>query len=155
MKYRAAYFVLVITALGIYLISLFSPLMTVSKFLFLSDTVTLVSVLSTLWNSREIALFIIIVIFTIFLPLIKFCLLIIYGINPDIEQRYKNPYSLLEIVSRWAMLDVFVAALLVVVIKIGLLSSAATHYGLYLFICSVLLSMFCAQTRRFWVENNN
>lgn len=129
--------------------------MTINKFLFLNDTVTLISVLSTLWSSHETALFIIILIFTIVLPLIKFCLLLIYGINPKIEQQYSKPYVLLEFISRWAMLDVFVAAVLVVVIKIGLLSSAVTHYGLYLFICSVLLSMFCAQTRYYWVPSEN
>ncbi len=151
MKYRSLYHFLVIAGLISYLVSLFSPLLTVQKLYFFSDTITLLSILSTLMNNHETLLFIIVFIFTIILPSLKFILLIVYGITPHIEQTWNKLYLFLEYISKWAMLDVFIAALVVVIIKLGMFSSANTHYGLYLFTFSVLLSMFCSQTRHYWI----
>ena len=154
MNSRVWYFILVLSALIAYLVSLASPLITVNKLLFFSDTITLISVLIALLENRELILFVIIFIFTIILPSVKFLLLIAFGLNPHIDQTHKKSFLLLEQISKWAMLDVFVAALLIVIVKLGLLSSANTHYGLYLFVFSVLLSMLCSQTRKYWFSNN-
>ena len=152
---RILYFALVATALIAYLTSLVSPLITVNKLLFFSDTITFVSILNTLLENKEIVLFIIIFIFTIILPSLKFLLLIGVGINPGIEQSKNKLFLLLEQISKWAMLDVFIAALIIVIVKLGLLSSANTHYGLYLFIISVILSMLCSQLRKFWLSESS
>lgn len=147
---RILYFALVAIALIAYLTSLVSPLITVNKLLFFSDTITFVSILSTLLANNEIILFIIIFVFTIIFPSLKFLLLIGVGIYPGIEQSKRKLFLVLEQISKWAMLDVFIAALIIVIIKLGLLSSANTHYGLYLFIVSVILSMLCAQLHKYW-----
>ena len=149
MKIRILYFILVFVALLAYLGSLVSPLITVKKFLFFNDTITFISILSTLLANNEIGLFLIIFLFTIILPSLKFVLLILTGINNGIRRTNNKVYQLLEQISKWAMLDVFIAALVIVIVKLGLLSSAYTHYGLYLFIASVLLSALCSQMLKF------
>ena len=50
-------------------------------------------------------------------------------------------YAGLDFIGRWSMLDVFVAAMLVVVIKLSLISDVEIHAGLYVFIAAVILSM--------------
>ena len=152
---RYIYYIMVAIAFTAYLWSLPSPLVTIKKLLFMSDTISLLSALSSLIESGELFLFAIVLVFTIILPLLKFAMLIVYGISPKIEQTYNRLYVFLDHISKWAMLDVFIAALLIVVIKLGLLTSALTHYGLYLFVFSVLLSMLCSKTRRFWFASEN
>ena len=153
MKFRILYFILVIIAFAAYLVSLFSPLITVNKLLFFSDTVTFISILSTLFENEELALLLIIFVFTIVLPTLKFLLLINTGLKPANLQTKTKSIAVLEQISKWAMLDVFIAALIIVIVKLGILSSANTHYGLYLFIASVLLSMLCSQTQRYWLSD--
>jgi paraquat-inducible protein A len=46
------------------------------------------------------------------------------------------------------MLDVFVAALLVVGVKASLIGEVTLHAGLYLFTAAVILSMLCTQRLR-------
>ena len=132
----------------IYAVSLFSPLITVHKLLFFDETISLISVLITLVHEEEIFLLLIIFVFTIILPVLKFTLLLVSGFVPGVNQSHKIIFTILEEVSKWAMLDVFVIALLVVIVKIGMLSSTYTHYGLYLFALSVLLSMLCAKFQK-------
>ncbi len=155
MKYRILYFILVIIALVAYLVSLVSPLITVKKLLFFSDTITFMSILSTLRANGELVLLVVIFVFTIVLPTLKFLLLINVGLNPEVLQTKTKFLVVLEQISKWAMLDVFIAALIIVIVKLEILSSAYTHYGLYLFIASVLLSMVCSQTQRYWLFANS
>ena len=155
MMRKYVYYTIVVIALAAYLWSLSSPLVTIKKLLILSDTISLLSALSSLMQSGELFLFFIVLIFTIILPLLKFGLLIMYGINPEIEQKHNKIYICLDQLSKWAMLDVFIAAFLIVVIKLGVLASALTHYGLYLFIFSVLASMLCSKTRSYWFSKNS
>ena len=154
MKFRILYFILVIIALATYLVSLFSPLLTVKKLLFFNDTITFISILSTLYENRELVLLVIIFVFTIVLPTLKFLLLIAAGLNLEVLQTKTKLLVMMEQISKWAMLDVFIAALVIVIVKLEILSSANTHYGLYLFIASVLLSMVCSQTQRYWLSKN-
>ena len=111
MSKRLAYHVMVTVGLVSYIISINSPLITVKKFLFINDTVSLFQILSTLLENEEIFLGSIIFIFTIILPILKFSLLIAYGLRPSIEKQFFRSYKYLEHISRWAMLDVFIAAL--------------------------------------------
>ena len=155
MKFRILYFVLVMAALVVYLVSLVSPLLTVKKLLFFSDTITFISILSALLENRELVLLVIIFVFTIVLPTLKFLLLFNAGLNPEVLQTKTKSLVVMEQISKWAMLDVFIAALIIVIVKLEILSSAHTHYGLYLFIASVLLSMLCSQTQRYWLVTNS
>lgn len=151
MKFRILYFILVATALAAYLVSLVSPLITVKKLLFFSDTITFTSILYTLLENGEIVLLVIIFVFTILFPSLKFLLLIYVGLKPAVLQTKSKSLVILEQISKWAMLDVFIAALIIVIVKLEILSAASTHYGLYLFIASVLLSMLCSQVQRYWL----
>jgi paraquat-inducible protein A len=51
----------------------------------------------------------------------------------------------IEQLGRWAMLDVFVVALLVVAIQASLISEVAMHSGIYVFTAAVLVSILTVQ----------
>ena len=54
----------------------------------------------------------------------------------------------LEGVSKWAMLDVFLVAIVITIIKLDIITAGVTHYGLYLFVSSILISMLSVQLQK-------
>jgi paraquat-inducible protein A len=44
---------------------------------------------------------------------------------------------------KWSMLDVFVVALLLVIVKLGVLATVQVHYGIYMYALAGLLIMLC------------
>jgi len=44
------------------------------------------------------------------------------------------------------MLDVFVVALLLVIVKLGVLATVEVHYGIYMYAAAGLLIMLCTTT---------
>jgi len=143
LNYRPVYLATVTLGLALYIVSLFSPLLSVSEFYIFRDTLTIYSVLSILINDSEWLLFFIIAIFAIALPSLKYALLLLYGLPSRSRALSGFMRTALEAVSKWAMLDVFIVAVLVAGIKLKSFASAETHYGLYLFVISVLISMIC------------
>ena len=99
--------------------------------------------MQTLFNSREWLLFLALFIFAFLLPSLKYMLLLIYGLLLGRHQPSKKVISVLEAISKWAMLDVFIIAILIASIKLKSLAAAQTHYGLYLFMFAVLVAMGC------------
>lgn len=55
--------------------------------------------------------------------------------------RLKRMLNLMHEYGRWAMLDVLVVAVLVVMVKLGAFASIQVHPGLYLFAAAVLMIM--------------
>ncbi len=143
---RFIYLLLVGLGLAIFVASIFSPLLSISELYIFTNTVSIQSALVTLLTEGEWLLFFIILTFTIVLPSIKYTLLVIGGLKPNLLS--SNKFKLLEGISKWAMLDVFIVAVIVASIKLKLFASAETHYGLYLFVTAVLLSIICASIHK-------
>ena len=97
--------------------------------------------MQTLFWSGEWLLFLAIFVFALLLPAAKYALLLIYGAYLNSYQPSNRIILTLEAVSKWAMLDVFIIAILIAGIKLKALSAAQTHYGLYLFVISVLIAI--------------
>ena len=145
---KATYFCLVIIGAILFIISLFSPLITVNNLYIFTDTITLISMLSDLLQKNEWILFLLIFLFTIILPIAKFLTLFLNGISAAYSNTNKTSMKFLETVSKWAMLDVFLVAIVITILKLNLFTTGATHYGLYLFVCSILISMLCVQLQK-------
>ena len=125
-------------ALILLIIGLFAPMMTLKKFLFLKDEVSIYTGLIGLFDEGEYALFAIILIFSICFPLAKiFSLAYVWYVESPPERR-KTLLHRIEALGRWSMLDVFVVALLVVTIKLGVFADVEVHAGIYFFAASVL-----------------
>ncbi len=132
-------------SLALFIIGFFAPLITVKKFLFFTDRISLFSGLVHLFQERHYGLFGIIVTFSVLLPLVKIGVL--YSVCTRAAWTSPNVRTILHwlaLVGKWAMLDVFIVALLVIVSRVQGLADVEVHYGLYVFAASVMLLNFTA-----------
>lgn len=139
------YQVLVATGLCLYIFSLFTPILSVQEFYIFEEEITIISTLFILINNQEWLLYVVILIFTIILPISKYVMLLIYSINKFRMSISTRTLIFLESISKWAMLDVFIIAIFVASIKLKMLAAAETKFGLYLFVASIVISIICTQ----------
>ncbi len=126
----------------LFIVGIFAPLMTVSKFYVFDNTVSIITSLQGFWEYEEYLLFIIIGGFSIVLPLLKFCMLfIIWNTSKSKHEQWNKRLQTLAKYGKWSMLDVFVVAMFFVAIKLRMIAEIEIHYGLYAFATSVILSM--------------
>lgn len=143
--------ILILLSLVLLLYGLTMPILTLEKFVFFTNTVSLLSALQTLAAEAEWGLFILIGSFSVVFPLLKIAmLLLIWNLGSENSQRHQVHLRWLATYSKWSMLDVFVVALLVVSIKLGAVAQAHVETGIYAFAASVILSMAISN----WMGHN-
>ena len=133
---------LIVSAL-LFGIGLFVPLITISKFIVINNSLSVISGLRELISGGQILIFLIVGIFSVVLPVVKigFLFLLLKSDSVNTPQHKKLLYLMHEY-GRWTMLDVMVVAVLIVTVKLGVIASIEVHIGLYLFGIAVLLLMF-------------
>ena len=118
------------------------PFFTFSKFYVFDDTFSLFSGIFHLLSEGEPVLFALVFLFSILLPVYKMYVLLRLINHTAMEDRLRRRYtSMLMLLGKWSMLDVFVVAVLIMTIKLGAVASVEVHGGLYLFSAGVLASM--------------
>ncbi len=122
------------------------PIMTVERLLFLSREISILQGVAELWSEDEAFLAIVIGAFSILLPAVKLALALYLWFHAEAgSQQLRRALSLLELVGRWSMLDVFVVALLVVAIRTSLIDDVTVHPGVYVFTAAIVLSLVVVQ----------
>ena len=123
-------------------IGIFAPMMTLSKFVWIEQQFSLFAGTMQLFTDGQYLLFIILLAFSILLPIAKLILLFRFwhaeSTNTQQLERFMNWISHY---GKWSMLDVFVVALLVVIVKLGVLASVEVHFGIYMYAGAGLLIM--------------
>ena len=133
---------LLLVALGLLFYGLQAPILTLEKFYFFSNTVSLLSALQQLAQEGEWGLFALVGVFSVVFPVLKnLLLLLVWNFDPSKGERHRRHLHWLATYSKWSMLDVFVVALLVVSVKLGSLAEARVEEGIYAFAASVILTM--------------
>jgi len=61
------------------------------------------------------------------------------------QVKVKKLLHYLSLVSKWSMLDVFIVALLVVIVRLGITGKVEVRWGIYVFAVSVVLSTLATQ----------
>lgn len=118
------------------------PFFTFSKFFVFDDTFSLFSGIFHLLSAGEPVLFALVFLFSIVMPVYKMFVLFRLINNRLLDERKRRRYtSMLMVLGKWSMLDVFVVAMLIMTIKLGAIASVEVHGGLYLFSAGVLASM--------------
>ncbi len=129
-------------ALATLIIGVTAPLLTLEKMYFFENTITLFSTITGLFSQKEWFLFIVIALFSLCVPVIKIAsLVLILNLEYQKNSFLDKALHIIEMVGKWSMLDVFVVALLLVSVKLGVLAKVEVHYGLSVFAASVLLTM--------------
>ncbi len=128
------------------LIGFVAPMLTISKFIVVKHSLSILAGVWQLLIEGQFFLFVIIALFSIVMPIAKIILLFNL-LHPATRQpkRRKKLLHLMHDYGRWAMLDVMVVAILIVSVKLGAIASIQVHSGLYIFGAAVLLIMFITQ----------
>ena len=133
---------LLMLALALLVIGVTAPLLTLEKMYFFENTVTLLSTVKGLFLQKDWFLFFVIAVFSLCIPVIKIAgLVLILNLEYAKNSFLDKTLHIIEIIGKWSMLDVFVVALLLVSVKLGVLAKVEVHHGLYAFATSVLITM--------------
>jgi paraquat-inducible protein A len=121
---------------------IFSPMMTLSKFIWIENRFSLFDGTVQLFRDGQYLLFIILLSFSILLPVIKLVFLFRFWTEDSAtREQLKRFMEWLSHYGKWSMLDVFVVALLVVIVKLGVMATVEVHYGIYLYALAGILIM--------------
>ena len=139
---KALIFLLTLSTLILFVTGCLTPLFTLSKFFIFNNTVSLFSALKELLAEGYFVLFFVLLSFSVLLPLLKIILLFYLQLSTRISQQsHKKVIGFLELVGKWSMLDVFVVSILLVAVKLGPMANIEVHFGIYLFVASIILMM--------------
>ena len=125
------------------LTGLLSPIITLTKFVLIENTFSVLSGVIELLEEGKIFLFLLITGFSIVLPVLK--LWVLYRLvskSAAMEKSVRKLLHWMHLYGKWSMLDVFVVAILVVAVKLGAIADVEMRFGLYAFAASVLLTMY-------------
>ncbi len=136
-------FTLLLSAI-LLLVGIFAPMMTVSKFVWVENSFSLFAGTLQLFTDGQYLLFLILLIFSIVLPVAKLILLFrFWHAESSNSQQLQHFMNWISHYGKWSMLDVFVVALLLVIVKLGVLATVQVHYGIYMYTGAGLLIMVC------------
>jgi paraquat-inducible protein A len=130
---------LLATAFALFGFGIFAPFFHVTKFWVFHDAISVISGLITLFQAHEYFLFGILTLFTVIFPCVKLGLLsIVWTERAHDLARVRRLHGWVEHLGKWSMLDVFVVAILIVVMKSADVADLHIGIGLYLFTFSVI-----------------
>jgi paraquat-inducible protein A len=138
---RITYIYILLCGAGVlFLIGICAPLMTVTKLMIFTTTVSLISAVWQLFAERHYVLGGVVGVFCLLGPLGKLTLVFLACRH---AKRSTLPWQRtlywLALWGKWSMLDVFIVALLVVAAKVQGFVAVNVNYGLYAFAASVIL----------------
>ena len=132
--------ILIIASAVLLSIGLHLPVLTVRK-LWKRNTFSIISGIINLWESKYYFLSLIIFFFSVIFPIVKLLTLFAIWFVRLRDNQRKWLLGALSFLGKWSMLDVFVTAIIIVSIKLGVLASAKAERGIYYFAISILLAM--------------
>lgn len=127
-------------ALALLLLGIGMPMINIEKFYVFNNEVSLWSGTWELLRSGEYFLGMVLLLFSILFPITKNLLLIGLLMKLGWLQKHADLlWHALAVFGRWSMLDVFIVAVLVCSVKLGMLAQAELLSGIYFFTASVLI----------------
>ncbi len=123
-------------------IGLVAPIITFKKFIFIQNTFSILTACWNLLKQGQVFLFVVIALFSVLLPILKLALLTKLVLSASIiNSNIEKLLGWIHRFGRWSMLDVFVVAILVVVVKLGAIGNVEKHIGLYAYAGAAILIM--------------
>ena len=132
---------LILASLILLVIAYSLPLLRVEKMVFWKNEYSIIAGVHGLWDQGQYALAIILFFFSMVFPLFKLAMLGFLWAVHLAEQKRQTVLHWLGILGKWSMLDVFVVAILIVLVKLGPLANVQPQRGVYWFAAAIFLSM--------------
>ncbi len=147
---RLAAAAMLLVALALLFWGLTLPILTLSKFWIFDNTVSIVSAIKSLYEAGEIFLATVLLLFSILFPIGKnLTMLAVFVRGGRLNLRLLRVTAAL---GKWSMLDVFIVAILVASMKLGILAHASVMSALYFFAASVILTNLLSTGLDWWLR---
>ena len=117
------------------------PLLQTEQLLFWKSTYSVWTGVVSLWMQREYVLATILFTFSMVFPILKLAALTCIWFGPMRRAERERWLHWLGVLGKWSMLDVFIVAILIVVVKIGPLAKVNPRPGVYIFAAAIACSM--------------
>lgn len=129
-------------SLALFAAGMFRPFTQVTKLWLFENEISVYSGVITLASEREYFLFGVLLVFTVIFPLVKnACLLTLWLKGGLTKAGTLRLHRFVAHLGKWSMLDVFVTAVLVLLVRSGGVAAIKVREGLLLFFASVVLTM--------------
>ncbi len=136
---------LLVAAFLLFGTGVFFPFFHVTKFWVFGSAVSVVGGIITLFREGEYFLFTVLTLFTLIFPAIKLGLLAIIWLEREHDlAKVRRLHGWVASLGKWSMLDVFVVAILIVMMKSAAVAEIHIGGGLYLFTFSVIATQFAS-----------
>ena len=133
-------------ALPLFVAGLVAPAVSVSSLWIFNETFSLTDGALQLAREGEYALFLLVFVFTFVFPALKIIVGLAVCVWSQGNQRLtRRLLPAMAALSKWSMLDVFLLAIIIVMLEGSLLSQADARPGLFMFAGSVILSSLAIQ----------
>jgi paraquat-inducible protein A len=119
---------------------------------FSTEAFSVLSGIADLYRGGNVLLAGIVLAFSVLFPIVKLGTLTFLVYRPVEEERRLRQLELLNLLGRWSMLDVFVVAILIGALSLGILANAGARAGIYVFAAAILLSMLSTMRVVAWAE---
>ncbi len=131
---------LIFVSAALFFVALQMPVLTVRK-LWETNTFSIMGGIENLWVEKNRGLAVVIYFFSIVFPIMKLATLLVLWFVKMTDRRRRWILYGLEVLGRWSMLDVFVVAVIMVSMKLGVLAAARVERGIYFFGAAILVAM--------------
>ncbi|MDT8281460.1 MAG: paraquat-inducible protein A [Gammaproteobacteria bacterium] len=141
---EARWLIAILGMISLFLVTgLVTPVITLEKFMLVENTFSVLGGVIQLLQEEQFFLFLVITGFSIVIPLLKIAVLYkLLSARQDKTAKLDKYLHWMHVYGKWSMLDVFVVAVLVVVVKLGMVASVEMRFGLYAFAAAVILTMY-------------
>jgi paraquat-inducible protein A len=125
--------------------SLTLPTVTFRKLASAAETYSIYGGIRVLWTDGTQVLSTVVFLFSIVFPIAKLLALLAVFFGVGDSARRRAVLRWLELLGKWSLLDVFIVAVFVGSIRLGVLANASSRGGILVFGVSIVLSMLCAR----------
>lgn len=122
-------------------VGLTQPLIYVTQLTFWKSSYSVLTGIQDLWRQDDYFLAGIIFLFSVIFPIVKLATLSVVWVVPLTHAQRIQTLRWLGFLGKWSMLDVFIVAITIVVVKLKAFTQVEPRIGVYLFSAAVFLSM--------------
>lgn len=140
--FRISLTIWLILGLITFILGITQPMMTLTKMIWFDNTFTILSGIGALLADETFALGMLIMTFSVLFPAVKFIAMLAYILlYPPLPRALVQWQYTLGKLAKFSMLDVFIVAIMLMVVQLGALAEVDIHSGIYWFSAAVLISM--------------
>lgn len=128
-------------SIALLVLGLSLPLLHAQQLIFWKSEYSVWAGVVALWQENELVLAAVLFFFSIVFPIVKLSGLFIIWCWQLADPQRVRLLHWLAMLGKWSMLDVFVVAILIVLVKIGPLAKVEPRQGVYFFTAAIMASM--------------